>query len=234
MLSKPPQNKKLKTGSSKARSTNADEGLFDSVSSRMAGPSSKGQSKEEEGYSIHKQKFKAIEEDEQAQIYEIFRRFDYSKKGRVETKELANILRLLQHNIGEDEDSKLRYAIDKKRKGFFVMNDLLSLLTQTQFMEDSQEDLLKSLQDLDNDADGFITVKEMTDHLTKLGEPLNEQEMAQFMQLAIEPNQDRPDLIEINRIAEIMLPKIEVVNALAAGVKVAEDATHVSEKDNES
>ena len=45
------------------------------------------------------------------------------------------------------------------------------------------------------------------------------------MQLAGEPDTDRPDLIDIKRIAEILLPKIEVVNALAAGVgaPMAED-----------
>ena len=74
-----------------------------------------------------------VEEDEVAQIQEIFKHFDFSNRGRVATSDLPNILRLLQHNIGEEEDKELRYEIDKKNRGYFTMRDLTSMLANTGF-----------------------------------------------------------------------------------------------------
>jgi len=43
----------------------------------------------------------------------------------------------LQHNIGEDEDKELRYEIDKKNKGYFTLRELISLLSNIGFQEDT-------------------------------------------------------------------------------------------------
>lgn len=69
-----------------------------------------------------------IEEDEEVAIKEIFDHFDFGDRHRVNTSDLPNILRLLQHNIGEDEDKELRFLVDKKNRGYFTMADLKNLL----------------------------------------------------------------------------------------------------------
>ena len=87
---------------------------------------------------IHFTQFKVVEEDEVAQIQEIFKHFDFGNRGRVATSDLPNILRLLQHNIGEEEDKELRYEIDKKNKGYFTLRELTTLLANTGFKEQTQ------------------------------------------------------------------------------------------------
>ena len=69
---------------------------------------------------------------------------------------MPTILRLLQHNIGEDEDKELRYEVDKKNRGYFTLKELVNLLSNNSFTEDTQAGLLQALSELDNDADGFI------------------------------------------------------------------------------
>jgi len=49
----------------------------------------------DKGFTIHYEHFKALEEDEIAQVEGIFKHFDYSKKQRVATQDLPSILRLL-------------------------------------------------------------------------------------------------------------------------------------------
>ena len=82
---------------------------------------------------IHYQQFKGVEQDEVAQIQEIFRHFDFGNRGRVATSDLPNILRLLQYNIGEEEDKELRYEIDKKNRGYFTLRELTTLLSNIGF-----------------------------------------------------------------------------------------------------
>ena len=67
-------------------------------------------------------------------------------------------MRLLQHNIGEDEEKELRFEIDKKSRGYFTCKELVNLLSKYSFAEDTQKGLLKALGELDTDADGFIEI----------------------------------------------------------------------------
>ena len=107
-------------------------------------------------HSIHHQQFRFLEEDEIAEVQEIFNHFDLAGRGRVTTDQLTQILHLLSHNIGKVEEKTLMYQIDKKGRGYFTMPDLVRLLNETGFQEDTQPDLLKALQELDDDADGFV------------------------------------------------------------------------------
>ena len=69
------------------------------------------------------------------------------------------------------------YQIDKKGRGYFTMPDLVRLLNETGFQEDTQPDLLKALQELDDDADGFVEKESLAQVLTHLGEGLNREEL---------------------------------------------------------
>ena len=121
--------------------------------------------------------FLTLEEDEIAQAEEIFRHFDFGNNGRVKTNDLPDILRLLEYNIGKQEASELIYEIDKKNKGYFTLRDLTQLLTITGFKNDSQDELLTSLQELDDDGDGFISRQDLEGILTTIGETLDKEEL---------------------------------------------------------
>ena len=93
---------------------------------------------------------------------------------------MPTILRLLQHNIGEDEDKELRYEVDKKNRGYFTLKELVNLLSNNSFTEDTQAGLLQALSELDNDADGFIEFDQLAEYLRTVGEPMSEEEMQMF------------------------------------------------------
>jgi Ca2+-binding EF-hand superfamily protein len=170
-------------------------------------------------FKIHYREYRTVEEDEIAQIAEIFKHFDFGNRGRVATTDLPTILRLLQHNIGEDEDKELRYEVDKKNKGFFTLKELVNLLENVSFKADTQPDLTFALSELDTDADGFIEREELAEYLRNVGEPLTEDEMQEFMKIATDVDSDRPTLVNIKRLADIILPFIAYKTELHHGLK---------------
>lgn len=180
-------------------------------------------------FKISYPKDRVVEEDEIAEISEIFNHFDFGNRGRVATTDLPTILRLLQHNIGEDEDKALRYEVDKKNRGYFTLKELVNLLNHVSFHEDTQSGLLAALCELDTDADGFIEVDVLKGYLNSVGEPLTDEEMLQFTKLARDDTSDRPTLIDIKRLAEIMLPKIVAENAMTKGMTKPQEAAVVAE-----
>ena len=60
-------------------------------------------------HSIHYQQFRFLEEDEIAEVQEIFNHFDLAGRGRVTTDQITQILQLLSHNIGKVEEKTLMY-----------------------------------------------------------------------------------------------------------------------------
>ena len=101
------------------------------------------------------------------------------------------------------------YEIDRKNKGYFTIADLATLLTNIGFKEDTSSDLIKSLQELDEDADGFIKKLEFETILSTIGEALDKDEMKVLRDIATEPHSKRPDLVDIKRLASILVPPKE-------------------------
>ncbi|CDW86279.1 calmodulin [Stylonychia lemnae] len=156
----------------------------------------------------YSKEYQHVEEDDIAQIQEIFKAFDSSNRSRVPIDQLPQILRLLNKNISEKDASELQYEIDKKHRGYFTFNDLIQLLSDFQFKEDTEMDLLNALQELDQGADGFIPKETFTHFLTTMGEVFNQDELNEFMKYALDEN-NTDDLIDIRRLSKIMLPKIQ-------------------------
>ena len=171
--------------------------------------------------SIHFDQFQVLEEDEIAHVQKIFDHFDLTGRGRVATTELSSILQLLEHDIGKVEEKELQYEIDKKGKGFFQMPDLITLLCNTGFEEHKQNDLLKSLYELDDDADGYIDKDQLAQVLTHSGEGLSQNELKTLMELACEPESDKPDLVNIKRLAEILIPEVKIPSEFGKRVSKA-------------
>ena len=71
--------------------------------------------------------------------------------------------------------------------GRFAMDKLVGLLGTHGFQDQSQDDLLRSFIELDDDADGMISKKEMERILKTMGEGLSDEELNYFFDLAVDP-----------------------------------------------
>jgi len=56
------------------------------------------------------------------------------------------------------------------KKNYFLFEDLLELLQEVTFQEDTEDVLMQALLDLDDDGDGFIPKEEMLNYLSSMGE----------------------------------------------------------------
>lgn len=101
------------------------------------------------------------------------------------------------------------------------MQDLTSLLCNTGFNDESQSDLIASLRELDDDADGFIHKDQLGQILSTLCEGLDREELDLFMELAVEPDSVQPDYINIQTIASILLPEINTEKELQKRLTVS-------------
>ena len=54
--------------------------------------------------------------------------------------------------------------------------------------------------------------------MKSVGEPLSEEEMQMFIKVAKDESSDRPTLIDVKRLAQILLPKIVAENELTKGM----------------
>lgn len=191
----------------------------------------------DKNFRIHYEKFRTLEDDEIAQVLHTFNYFDFSAvqhskaNTKVKTQYLGEILQMLQHNIGLQETKELTATLDKNNMGRFAMDKLVGLLGTHGFQEQSQDDLLRSFIELDDDADGMISKKEMERILKTMGEGLSDEELNYFFDLAVDP-QGPPDMINIRKVTEILLPKFESTNLLTSrgGEPNAEDFEAAAEE----
>ena len=87
------------------------------------------------------------------------------------------------------------------------MTELINLLNNTGFEQSSQKELIASLQELDDDSDGFISRSELVQALTSNGEVLDKEEIDLLIKIVTEPGKGQRDqLIDIKRIASVWLP----------------------------
>ena len=86
---------------------------------------------------IYTKNFQPLEEDEIAQVREIFKNFDTGNRGKISIEYLPKILRLLNYNIGQVELQDLILEVDKKGLGYFSMKELVTLLSEFKFKTDS-------------------------------------------------------------------------------------------------
>lgn len=114
------------------------------------------------------------------------------------------------------------FEIDRKNKGYFTIADLATLLTNIGFQEDTSSDLMKFLQELDEDADGFIKKSEFETILSTIGEALDKDEMKVLREIAHEPQSKRPDLIDIKRLASILVPAKQIYDPFTQRLQTKE------------
>ena len=111
---------------------------------------------------------------------------------------MPEILRLLQYNIGLEEEKELMAMLDKFNQGRFTFEKLRDLLCQYSFKEDTQENLLEALKELDDDADGYISRQNLEPILKTLGEGLSQDEIKQFYDLVVDNECPKgPNMISI-------------------------------------
>ena len=94
------------------------------------------------------------------------------------------------------------------------MNDMVRLLSEYQFQQDRQSDLLIAFQELDHDADGYIPENDLVQFVTTMGEALEKNEVNYMLQMAKDEDHEERTLVNIKRLAQLMLPSDDILDDL--------------------
>ena len=79
----------------------------------------------------------------------------------------------------------MQLQVDGKSKGFFNLEQLLTLLGEFEFKQDTEEEIIEAFRELDHDGDGYIPSEEFGKYLSQMGEGFNSEEIKEFMTYAL-------------------------------------------------
>jgi len=92
------------------------------------------------------------------------------------------------------------------------------VLENFKFLDDTEETLISALQELDHDADGFISKEELGQYLSTMAEVFSPEELAEFMEIV----GDDEGLVNIEKMAKVLVPKLSAGNDLTELIKKEE------------
>ncbi|KFK45019.1 hypothetical protein AALP_AA1G334000 [Arabis alpina] len=135
---------------------------------------------------------KKLDEEQIAELREIFRSFDRNKDGSLTQLELGSLLRALGVKPSPDQFETLIDKSDTKSNGLvefpefvaLVSPELLSTTTAKTKTPYTEEQLLRLFRIFDTDGNGFITAAELAHSMAKLGHALTVAELTAMIKEA--------------------------------------------------
>ncbi|KAJ8773976.1 hypothetical protein K2173_009407 [Erythroxylum novogranatense] len=122
-----------------------------------------------------------LENEQIAELREIFRSFDRNKDGSLTQLELGSLLRSLGLKPSPDQLETLIQKADTNSNGLVEFSEFVALVMPELLPEKSpysDEQLKQLFRMFDRDGNGFITAAELAHSMAKLGHALTAEELA--------------------------------------------------------
>lgn len=110
-----------------------------------------------------------------------FNLFDKDKNGSISVQELSQVMRNLGHTQTEEEVRRMIGEVDADGNGTVDFAEFLTLMSRRMKAKDSQSEILDAFKVFDKDNSGKISVKELREVMTGLGEKLTEGEVEEMI-----------------------------------------------------
>ena len=125
-----------------------------------------------------------IPEDRRKEYKDAFEMFDKDKDGTITTKELANVMRSLNHDPTEDELNEMIAEVDLDGNGEIDFEEFVTLMNRRSKETDTEEEVLNAFKVFDKEGNGLISVTELRHIMVTLGDQLNEDEVDELLREA--------------------------------------------------
>ncbi|XP_031836337.1 dynein regulatory complex protein 8 isoform X2 [Nomia melanderi] len=128
-------------------------------------------------------------------LCEAFDVFDTSKIGEIDVRDLGTIIRALGCVITEAELQEIQVEVEDVENNSVPLNRFVEYMNKAinerKFKPAEPEDLLKAFQLLDPENRGYIMRDVLEKAIMEIGEPFSEQEVADMMVIACDPETKR-------------------------------------------
>lgn len=121
-----------------------------------------------------------LEDDQVAELQDIFRSFDCNKDGSLTQLELGSLIRSLGLNPSPEQLEALIQKADKNSNGLIEFSEFLELVEPDLLPAKSpytEEQLKQIFKMFDRDGNGYITAAELAHSMAKLGHALTVEEL---------------------------------------------------------
>lgn len=121
-----------------------------------------------------------LDDQQIAELREIFRSFDRNKDGSLTQLELGSLIRSLGLNPSADQMESLIQKADRNSNGLIEFSEFVALVEPELVPAKcpyTEEQLLKIFNMFDRDGNGYITAAELAHSMAKLGHALTAEEL---------------------------------------------------------
>jgi calmodulin len=145
-----------------------------------------------------------LSEEQLEELKEAFAVYDLDGDGKITTRELGSVMRALGNNPTEAEILNFIKEIDTNKDGSICFNEFAAFMKDKYKKIDSPEDIIEAFRVFDVEGKGYITVEELRNAMTNLGEKLTEKEVKEMI---MEADFDGDGVINYSDFVRIMTMK---------------------------
>ena len=122
----------------------------------------------------------------------------------MDTRDLANAMRALGALITDAEVKVLIDKYDPDKTGFIALSDFNSCMAEVQDKPDGEDKIRQAFSVFDKyDDNGSLKISEMKHIMDRIGDPLKDSEMEQFMELI----DNGSDFTTMDDIIQLLMPQ---------------------------
>lgn len=130
--------------------------------------------------------------------------FDKDNDGKITTKELGTVMRLLGQNPSESELNDMINEVDINSDGSIDFPEFLTMMARKLKDNDSELEIMEAFKVFDRNGDGKISAAELRHVLTLIGEKLTDAEIEQMIE---EADSNHDGEIDINEFTQLLTGK---------------------------
>lgn len=126
--------------------------------------------------------------------------FDKDGDGTITTKEMGEVLKNMGHNPSESDLEEMLKEVDADGNGEIDFDEFLTMMANKMQYKENEDEILDAFKEFDN-GHGFVSVKELRDVLTTLGDKMTDKEFEEMMS---EATITKDGLIQIEEFVSVI------------------------------